>query len=95
MPLFSNRFDGPHRGLNKWRPEGGERAFLERERRYASNGSRCPSRAAGNVGAYAVQLARRAGVRTIATAGTEPHPKGKIVLTVGASWSYVQILYVF
>src|SRR4051794_12392226 len=27
--------------------------------------------AAGNVGAYAVQLARRAGVRTIATAGTE------------------------
>ena len=26
--------------------------------------------AAGNVGAYAVQLARRAGVRTIATSGT-------------------------
>jgi NADPH:quinone reductase-like Zn-dependent oxidoreductase len=80
--------------------------------------------AAGNVGAYAVQLARRAGVRTIATAATDdipaeiarlvdggqlstrvgavlpladareahfmlervrPQPKGKIVLTVGAS----------
>lgn len=30
--------------------------------------------AAGNVGAYAVQLARRAGVRTIATAGTDDIP---------------------
>src|SRR3954468_3144685 len=30
--------------------------------------------AAGNVGAFAVQLARRAGVRTIATAGTEDIP---------------------
>jgi len=30
--------------------------------------------AAGNVGAYAVQLARRAGVRTIATAATDDIP---------------------
>jgi hypothetical protein len=34
MLLLSSRFDAPRGGLNKWRPEGGERAFHEREHRY-------------------------------------------------------------